>query len=552
MSRRRRPASSQHGGWTSSSDDLEEVLRFAADAITVQAPDGRLVYANDAAARLSGFGTAADLLAAPIDEIAERFQMTDEDGRPLALDRLPGRRALNGEAEPAAVIGFRLPGRAEPRWSLVKAAPVMRDGQIAFVINAFQDVTALKKTESRLRLLADAGAVLGASMDYQATLQSLAELVVPALADWCVVDIAEIGGLRRVAVAHPDPAKRRIAEEVQERYPPGPDRPGAVAEVIKTGETQIITSISREMLSAAARDPEHLALIEQLGLRSAAVLPLVARGEVLGAMTLASSDSGHRYHERDRRFLEDLARRAALAVDNSRLLHEANEAIRLRDDFLAMASHDMRTPLGAILANTQLAQRRLARVADAPPEITRNLENVERTTTALARLVAELMDVAMVRSGQALPFDLSEFDLVAVLEQVAAEHRELSAIHTITIQGEPALIGQWDTARIERVLSNLVENAVKYSPEGGPVELVVRRDDGAAVVSVTDRGIGIPENELEVIFQPYRRASNARGLRGIGLGLAGARDVVKQLGGDLTVESTEGQGATFTLRIPLP
>ena len=210
-------------GWVGDAADLQEVLRLAADPITVQDADGRLVYANEAAARMNGFASAEDFLAAPIDEVIARYTLIDESGAPLTREQLPGRRALRGEREPEAVVGFRVTGEQRTHWSIVQATAVLRDGRVRYVINAFQDITPLKEIEDRLRILADAGAVLADSDNYQDTLQALAELIVPRLADWCVVDIVEPGGIRRVAVAHPDPKTRALAEEVQRRYPPDLD-----------------------------------------------------------------------------------------------------------------------------------------------------------------------------------------------------------------------------------------------------------------------------------------------------------------------------------------
>lgn len=539
--------------WAGSADDLEQVLRLAAGPITVQDASGRLVYANQAAARQVGFASAEEFLAAPIDEVVARYDLIDESGRPMPFDALPGRRALRGETEPAAIVGFRVKGDPIPRWSVIQATPVTEDGHVRFVINAFQDITRLKDTEDRLRVLADAGAILADSVDYPSTLQSLAELVVPRLADWCVVDVVEASGLRRVAVAHPDPRKRALAEEVQRRYPSDPDRPGGVGDVIRTGQTQLISRVSDEMLAAAAHDDTHLGLLRALGLRSAVIVPLIARGQALGAITLAGDESGHVFEEADLPYLEDLARRAAVAVDNARLLHEAKEAIRLRDDFLAMASHDMRTPLQAILANIQLAARRLGREdADgAQREAMRdNLAHAERSTGRLALLVGDLLDVAMLRSGHSLNLERSEADLAELLRRVAADHQAATRLHRIEVTGALDTPITTDPVRLERVLDNLIGNAVKYSPDGGEIVVEVTATDAEVAVAVRDQGIGIPAADLAAIFEPYRRGSNATTLRGIGLGLSGSRDVIRELGGDISVESTEGEGSVFTARLP--
>ena len=542
-------------GWRGSADDLEEVLRLAADPITVQDASGRLVYANEAAARQVGFRTAEEMLATPITELMARYELINEDGAPLPMDALPGRRALRGEAEPAAIIGFRLSGEPATRWSIVQATPVVSAGHVRYVINAFQDVTRLKHTDDRLRILADAGAILADSIDYQATLQALADLVVPLLADWCVVDVVEASEVRRIAVAHPNPAKRAFVEDLQRRYPADPERPGGVREVIESGTSQIIPTIGDEILEAAAQDEEHLRLLRSLGLRSAAIIPLIARGQVLGAMTLAGAESGHVYLEADRAFLEDLGRRAAVAVDNARLLHEAKEAIRLRDDFLAMASHDMRTPLQAILSNVQLAIRRLEgagpdATAERQDALRENLDRAEHTTHRLSSLVGDLLDVAMLRSGREIGLQMADFDLAEVAGRIADAHQSTAVTHRISVQGLPALPVHSDRVRVERVLDNLVANAVKYSPSGGDVVIELAGDEREVRVAVRDQGIGIPAAELRSVFEPYHRASNASTLRGIGLGLSGSRAIIRQLGGELTASSTEGVGSTFEVRLP--
>jgi len=546
---------SEPAGWRGSAEELEEVLRLAADPITVQDSTGRMVYANQAAARLVGFATPDEMLATPIDELIARYTLIDEEGRSLPADSLPGRRVLRGEAEPAAIVGFRLSGEPGTRWAIVQATPVLEAGAVRYVINAFQDVTSLKHTDDRLRILADAGAILADSIDYQATLQALAELVVPLLADWCVVDVVEASQVRRIAVAHPNPSKRAMVEDLQRRFPTDPDAPGGVREVIETGTSRIIASIPDEMLEAAAQDAEHLELLRGLGLKSAAVVPLIARGQVLGAMTLAGAESGHVYREEDRAFLEDLGRRAAIAVDNARLLHEAKEAIRLRDDFLAMASHDMRTPLQAILSNVQLATRRLDGAgADAPAErrdaLRENLDRAEQTTNRLSALVGDLLDVAMLRSGRDIGLEMGQFDLVEAATRIADAHQSIAPGHRITVDGPAAVSVNSDRVRFERVLDNLVANAVKYSPSGGEIVLEVAEDDSSVSVAVRDHGIGIPAAELTAVFEPYHRGSNVSTMRGIGLGLSGARAVIRQLGGELTATSTEGAGSTFLVRLP--
>jgi PAS domain S-box-containing protein len=527
--------------------ELREILRHVGDAITVQAPSGGLLFANEAAAELLGFASPAELVSAPTDELMGRFELLDADGRPLPLAELPGRRAVAGEASVESLVRFRRRDSDLDHWSLVRATRVERDGALQYVINAFQDVSALKRRENELRLLAEAGEVLGGSTDYQHTLAQLAQLVVPRLADWCVVDIFEADGLRRVAIAHTDPAKIALAEEVQRRYPPDP-KAGAMR-VVTTGEPMLVTEVTEEMLVAGAQDAEHLEMLRALGLQSALVMPLAARGTVLGAITLIRSASQAPYTEADLPFITELARRAGIAVDNARLLHEATESVRLRDDFLATASHDMRTPLATILGYLQIAQRHVRAVPD-PGRLPDFLARAERTAVRLARLVAELMDLSLIRAGQALPLALEQIDLNELVEGSLQEHRALSDSHQLIrdAAGEVTVVS--DPSRIHRILDNLVGNALKYSEYGSTVTVGTRIDDGDAVLWVEDHGVGIPADELPKVFERFHRASTSVGSPGVGLGLAGSRNVARQLGGDLTAESVVGEGSTFTLRIP--
>lgn len=530
--------------------DLGEILRHAGDAITVQGPDGRLLYANRAAAELLGFSDETALLAAPQSSILDGYELLDEDGKPLPPSSLPGRRALDGEAAAEAVIRFIDRSRGVERWSLVRSVAIRRDGQPEYVINAFQDVSDLKRREIGLRVLANAADVLGRSSEYAETLRDLADTVVPDLADWCVVDVLDAGHANRVAVAHADEAKLAMAEELQRRYPPDPDAPTSPAAVARSGEPLLIETVTDEIMVQGARDEEHLERIRALGFRSAVVLPLVARGAVLGAMTLVRAETPRSFTADDLPLLSELARRAALAVDNARMMYETTQALRLRDEFLATLSHDMRTPLATILGYLQISQRQLGRLEGAD-RVGEYLGRAERTTVRMAHFVSELMDVSLITAGQPIPLVAEAVDLNVVVERSLNEHRQLDGTHELVLDRSPyPAIALTDPARIERILENLLNNAIKYSPEGSTVRVTVEAGQDEASVAVSDQGVGIPDGELELVFQRFHRASTAKGAPGVGLGLSGAREVARRMGGDLTVESEVGRGSTFTLRIP--
>ena len=383
-------------------------------------------------------------------------------------------------------------------------------------MNTFQDVTALKRLDARLQLLADAGTILARSGDYQETLNELAQLMVRQLADWCIVDVLEVEtGVSRVAVAHARKEKVLFAAELQRRYPTDPSE-GAAATVMRTGVPLLLPVITDAQLDDAARDAEHAAGLRALGLRSVLIVPLAARGTTLGALTLIRSDARRPFSERDVPLAEEVARRAGAAVDAARLLHEATEAVRLRDDFLAMASHDMRTPLAVILGYIQLAARRMKRVPIEDAKLSGYLASAERTTGRLNSLVGELMDVSLLRSGRALPLNPERLRLRSLVETIVAEHRRLTAERTFEVVATGDPIIEADGDRLERVMDNLIENAVKYSGEGSRIQVAVDVHDGEATISVADLGRGIPAADLPHIFEPFHRAANASGIRGTG------------------------------------
>jgi PAS domain S-box-containing protein len=302
-------------------DDLRAILEGIADAVTAQGPDGSLVYANEAAVRLLGFTSAEALLNAPLAEIMARWELLTPAGEPLSPMSLPGRQALMGEDPDPMLVQFRERGGRETRWARIKARAVSSDGTVRLAINVIEDVTELKQVEQAQRFLAEASRVLADSLDYEATLVAIAKLAVPSVADWCGVDLAGDRPLeiQRVAVEHVDPAKVALAKELAERYPAEPRTDRGLHQVLATGESQLWPHIPDALIVEAAQDEEHLRMIRALGMASAMVVPMRVRDRVLGAITFVSAESGRTFHPGDLRLAEDLALRAATAVENARL-----------------------------------------------------------------------------------------------------------------------------------------------------------------------------------------------------------------------------------------
>ena len=303
-------------------DDLRSIIEGIADAVTAQGPDGSLVYANEAAVRLLGFPSAEALLRAPLTEIMARWELLTPTGEELSPLLLPGRQALMGEQPEPMLVQFRERGGRESRWARIKAKPVQEtDGSVRLAINVIEDVTELKQVEQAQRFLAEASRVLADSLDYEATLTTIAKLAVPGVADWCGVDLAGDRPLeaQRVAVEHVDPEKVALAQELAERYPAEARTDRGLHQVLHTGESQLWPEIPDALIVEAAQDEEHLRMIRELGMASAMIVPMRVRDRVLGAISFVSAESGRIFNPGDLRLAEDLALRAATAVENARL-----------------------------------------------------------------------------------------------------------------------------------------------------------------------------------------------------------------------------------------
>ena len=343
--------------------------------------------------------------------------------------------------------------------------------------------------------------------------------------------------------------------ELRRRYPPAPRARYGLQKVLASGRPELYPDILPAWRQEAARDAEHLRLMQALDARSSMCVPLRARGQTLGAMTFVCADSGRRYGPSDVALAQDLADRCALALDNARLHSQLQETMRAREAFLASLAHDLKTPLTASLGYAQLVRREAAtagRSASAR-RVAEWAAIIEENAARAAGLFDELLDIARLEAGHALDLDCRPTDLVALAERAAAAHRRGNERHRITVRAqEPTLVGEWDAARLARVLDNLLGNAVKYSPDGGEIAVRVAREGPWAVLAVADQGLGIPAEDRTRIFERFQRGGNVAGrVAGSGVGLAGVKHVVEQHGGSVSVESQEGVGSAFTVRLPL-
>jgi PAS domain S-box-containing protein len=544
-----------------SRESLEAIFQASRDGIIVE-EDERIAYANMAFAQLYGYDDPAELFGKPVSVL----QATESDAWMLDL----GRRRLAGEPVPWL---YEFKGRRKDGSliDLEASVSVSRARGKTRIITVVRDISERKRAEEeRARLaeaqaarreaeaaqrrwafLAEAGAILSSSLDYETTLASVARLAVPTLADWCTVDIvADDGEIHALAIAHRDSEQVPEAGQEPRRDSASIADPHGVARVIRTGQPELSADVTDAMLVEPARDEEHLRVLREAGLRSKMIVPLVGRGRTVGAISLGAADPERRFGPADLMFAEELAQRAALAIDNARLYREAREASRLKDEFLATLSHELRTPLNAILG-----WARLLRTGELDAEtVAKALESIERNTQAQTQLVSDILDVSRIITGK-LRVDRRPLDLAPVIDAAldavhpAAEAKGVALCASI----DRSLRSTGDADRLLQVIWNLLSNAVKFTPAGGQVTVEMRGEGGGIDLRVSDTGVGIPRDFLPHVFERFRQgdASTTRHHGGLGLGLAIVRHLVGLHGGTVVAESDgPGRGSRFTVRLP--
>ena len=482
-------------------------------------------------------GSAADFLAV----------VHPEDQDTLAQAARTALGEVNYDAE------YRLVDRhGRIRWvqsrGRVERAP---DGRPIRVLGVTVDVTELKTAEETTRLLADAGETLGASLDYHSTLQNLARVVVPRLADWFAVDlVTESGALERVSVHHPQPARVALANDLFTRYPPRRSVDHGAWHVIDTGEPEWKAEITDELLEKSAQDPEHLAILRGLGLRSYICVPLIARGGPIGALTLVRAESGRPYKASDVALATDVARRAAAAVDNAQLYQRLRAEDRRKDEFLATLAHELRNPLAPLRTGLALLQGSRDREV-----IRRTHQIMDRQLGHMVRLIDDLLDLSRVTRGK-VQLERERADVRSMVGTATDASRPLidsAGLELVVRVPETPLLVDADRMRISQVLSNLLNNAAKFTERGGTVELDVSEQGSHVEVRVRDTGIGIPRQMLTHIFEMFAQVGDAgaRTQAGLGIGLTLVKRLVELHGGQVWAESEgPGRGSTFVVRLP--
>ncbi len=427
---------------------------------------------------------------------------------------------------------------------LVRAFGALRDG-------IDQRTAERERAEERINFLAEASALLGTSLDYDMTLRGVATLMVPALADWCIVEVMEEQQpLRRIAVARGDPSNMEAVLNLTRALPDGSGQFG-VAAILETGSSRIRSEITDADLQATAQDDEHLRLLREMRPTSAMVVPLLSQDQTLGAITFVSVESRREFSASDLTFAEDLAARCALAIDNALLYKQMQTAVHARDEFLSVAAHELKTPVTSLRGFAEVTIRAFKRHGTLDPRRVQDaFQMIVEQTTRLSGLIAQLLDVSRIDEGK-LALNPMVTDMTELVERVARAARLRGDLEPIVVLAEQQLQANVDPIRIEQVVTNLLDNAIKYSGMGGEVRLdLSTTEPGIVCLRVLDHGIGISEEDRRHVFDRYFQAHADRHLGGMGLGLYISRQIVELHGGAISVEAPADGGTCFVVTLP--
>lgn len=517
---------------------LAAILEATPDFVAVADPDRHAIRMNHAGCELTGYSQ---------DEIT---RLKVEDFHPAATAQL-----LLHEALPTAIREGYWSGETELKTRDGTLIPVSQvilahkqpNGEVAYFSTVMRDITHRKRLEVAQQFLLDVSRAASRSTDTGTILRSLVGLVVPRHADYCVIHLlAPNGTIEQAAFARP--ARTGQITETLRVYPNARKPNRLIEEVARSGKATIIPAVTDADLTLLLRGARHVTLLRKLGIRSIMALPLRGRERVFGVICYIRTDATKPYTGHRVALAEEMATRVALLLDNAELLRQARDATQTRDEVLGVVAHDLRNPLNTVsLATDYLREVRV------PPGSAAWADKLDMITRAVAQaddLIEDLLDVARMEAGK-LTMDMRKVEINGLIHEVIRMHQPLADEKGVRLRSIiPGYLGsvQADFSRLVQVFSNLIGNAIKFSPVGSNIVLDAHRHDGSIRFCVRDQGTGISEEDQQSLFNPFWQARRTRA--GAGLGLAIAKAIVQAHGGRIWVESRPGTGSTFYFTIP--
>jgi PAS domain S-box-containing protein len=542
---------------------LQAILNGASDGIYAKDLQGRYVIVNAAGASFVG-STVEQMVGKHFSTIlpaAEASASSQEDSAVVST----GRSLV---VETTGKLGSE-----ERHFQTIKTLLRGPSGEPLYVIATVQDITARKQAEAeqgrlyaaeqearsaaergrqRAAFLGAVSTALASSLDYTTTLLRVARLSVNSFASLCTIDLLTDGRIRRTAFAAHDSELEPLLRELSEQYAIDPGGSHSIAQAIRSEKAIFVPVMPADYPERADGDARQLEILRQLPCGSSIVVPLAARGQRLGAISFVSGQPG-RYSAADLALAGQIAYRASVAIDNAQLYQQSETAVRLRDQFLTIASHELKTPLTSLVGYAELLERRASEANNFDERDRRAIHIIAQQTARLEKMIDTMLDVSRIEHGR-ISIACEPLDLNTLATQVTGQMRLLLKRHVLDLRLADAPVEiDGDEMRLGQVLQNLIQNAIKYSPLGGTISVEVRRTPDQAQVSVSDQGIGIPAAALPHLFGRFYRAPNAEAwhISGMGIGLYIAQEIIRLHAGEIQVASEEGKGSTFTLSLPL-
>ena len=516
------------------------IVEISADAIISIDEEQTILLFNQGAERIFGYaagevlGKSLDILLPPRFRASHRDHVEQFGGASERSRRMGHRREISGLRK----CGAEFPAEASISQFRVGAA------RIFSVV--LRDISERKRAEEHERLLARTGDMLVESLDYEFTVARAAELAIPTLGDACIVDLLEGDSLRSIAIMLSDRETRQLRDPVLERRRPLSGDTSLLAQALSRRSAHVAPEITDDLLG---KDRVHMVVARRVKPRYALFVPLLAHDRSLGVLSLYASQ--HAYDAEDVALAQNFGWRVAMAIERGRLYVEAQRAINARDEMLAVVSHDLRNPVNAIgMIAGNLLKSTLSEIDGTV--LTEYVRVIKQAAGQADALIQDLRDISGIEAGR-LHVDPCAEDLGSVIDSATDLLGTLASEREIELRSEAMdtpITVYADSQRVHQVISNVVGNAIKFTPRSGRITIHAGRSGNEAIVSVSDTGPGIPTEQLPLLFDRYWQASRTmRG--GAGLGLPIAKGIVEAHGGRIWVESTSGEGSTFCFSLPV-
>ncbi len=517
---------------------LAAVVESSDDAIISKSIEGIITSWNKGATRLYGY-KPEEIIGQPVSVL---MPADKKDDFPMIMKKLQeGKRIEHYETKRKTKDGQVLD-------VAITVSPIRNvEGKIIGASKVARDITERKRNEERQEFLEQASKILGSSIDYELTLKNVGKLIVPYLADYCrIVVVNEEKQIKEIAVNHVESKKLPLVRELYDIYKDDKKNTAGVDKLLETGKPERM-DITPELYKSI--NPKVASIIKQLNLRSYMGMPMKVGNRIVGALTFSLTRENRFYTKHDLKLAQELADRAALAIENSRLYTESQKAVALRDDFISVASHELRTPITSLKMYNQGLQMHLKK--EGNDQLISPLVRMENQINKLTVLVSDLLNVSKLQHGK-LEFDMEEIDLNELVKEAVDAIQTTEDGHRIIVSGEVSAKVYADKYRINQVVTNLLTNAIKYSPDSDRVVVQLIQEKNNAIVSVEDFGLGIDKEHQNKIFDQFYRVTSKeeKTYPGLGMGLYISKEIVKRHGGDIKVSSRKGKGSRFSFTLP--